>query len=200
MAISPSICELRIPDKQNSLYWSSHQQHSWNWTRVTHSNLPTIIRLTSVYVVAKTSTCHAAPTTRVLQKIKKSVTLSVLCPDLPVNTALLSNRWRWYELISSPCSDSPKPLQAPQSVGSSLSWDGPVYSAATFPATILSQVKLVLKERATKNQIKHQPVQNVAADFLPNESHAKANVSLLARLQKLSSATLNTAHIYDSFV
>ncbi len=34
-------------------------------------------------------------------------------------------------------------------------------------------------------------VQMAAADLLPNESHATANVSLLARLQKLSTVTLN---------
>ncbi len=67
---------------------------------------------------------------------------------------------------------------------------GPVYSAATFPAAVWSQFKLDLKERETTKEIKCGPTQTAAADLLPNESHATANVSLLACLQKLSTATL----------
>ncbi len=77
--------------------------------------------------------------------------LCTLCPDWPVCNGSLSDRCRRYKLISSLCSDSPLPttecLQATPSVGSSLSWDGPVYSAATFPATVWSQFKLDLKKR-----------------------------------------------------
>ncbi len=63
------------------------------------------------------------------------------------------------------------------------SWDGPVYSAAPFPAfglvmNLLS--KLDLKERETTNGIKHEPEQTAAVDLLPSGSHAAANVSSLA--------------------
>ncbi len=44
----------------------------------------------------------------------------------------------------------------------------------------------------TTNEIKRGPAQTAAADLLPNESHATANISLLACLQKLSTATLNS--------
>ncbi len=71
-------------------------------------------------------------------------------------------------------------------------WDGPVYSAATSPATVWSQFKLDLKRE--RQQTKEQ---TAAADFLPNESHATANVSLLARLQKLSTAPLKT-EVYNT--
>ncbi len=40
-------------------------------------------------------------------------------------------------------------------------------------------------------QIKHELAQMDVVDLLPNKSHAIANVSLLARLQKLSIATLS---------
>ncbi len=52
--------------------------------------------------------------------------------------------------------------------------------------------KLDLKERVTANEIKCKPVQTAAVDLLPNDSYAKANVSLLAPLLKLSTATLTT--------
>ncbi len=64
------------------------------------------------------------------------------------------------------------------------------YVAATFPATVSSQFKLDLKGRVTANKIKCKLAQTASADLLPNEFHATANVSLLARLQKLSTATL----------
>ncbi len=77
--------------------------------------------------------------------------LCTLCPDWFFYAALCSNRWRRNELISSPCSDSPlattECLQVTPSVGLSSSWDGSVYSAATFPATVWSQFNLDLKER-----------------------------------------------------
>ncbi len=80
--------------------------------------------------------------------------LRTLCPNLPVYADLLSDRWRWYELISSLCSDLPPPttecLQATPLVSLNLSWDGPVYSTATFPATFLFRFKLDLKEGATR--------------------------------------------------
>ncbi len=43
-----------------------------------------------------------------------------------------------------------------------------------------------MKERATTKDHK-----KAAADLLPNRSHATANISLLAHLQKLSTATLS---------
>ncbi len=64
----------------------------------------------------------------------------------------------------------------------------PVYSTATFTAAVSSQFKLDLKERVTTNEIKRELAQTAAADLLPSGSHATANVSLLARLQKLSTA------------
>ncbi len=128
--------------------------------------------------------------TRVSWKNGTSVTLSVLIG----RSALLSNRWCWFELISSLCSDSPllttECLQATPSVNSRSSWDGPVYSAATFPVIVSSQFKLDLKERETTNIIKREPEQMSAVELLSNESYATANISLLACLQKSSAATL----------
>ncbi len=116
------------------------------------------------------------------RKIKKSDTVCTLCPNSLVYTALLSNRWCWYELISSPCSYSPLPttecLQATPSVGSS--WDGPVYSTATYPVTVSSRFKLDLKERATTIEIKPKLAKMAAAEFLFNQCHATASASLLA--------------------
>ncbi len=64
--------------------------------------------------------------------------------------------------------------------------DWPVYSAATFPATVLSLIMLDLKERATTNDIKLELEQKqrgeAVAELLPNESHAAASVSLLAKV------------------
>ncbi len=74
------------------------------------------------------------------------------------------------------------------SVDLNSSCDEAVYSAATFPASVSSEFKMDLKERATTNEIKCEPVQTAVADLLP-ESHATANVSLLAHLKKLSTAT-----------
>ncbi len=45
-------------------------------------------------------------------------------------------------------------------------------------------------KRETTNEIKRELEQTAAADLLPIESHAIANVSLLACLQKLSTAAL----------
>ncbi len=70
-------------------------------------------------------------------------------------------------------------------VGSNLGLDRPVYSNATFPATVKSGFKLHLEKRATTNEIKHKLLlkQGVeaAVDLPANESHATANISLLAR-------------------
>ncbi len=49
---------------------------------------------------------------------------------------------------------------------------------------------MVLKERATSNEIKHELAQIAATDLLPNESNATANISMLACLQTLSTASL----------
>ncbi len=43
-------------------------------------------------------------------------------------------------------------LQATPSFSSSSTWDGRVYSAATFPATVSSQFKLELKKRKTTTE------------------------------------------------
>ncbi len=103
------------------------------------------------------------------KKLKISEALCTLCPISPVYAALLSDRWRRNKLISSPRSNLPQQttecLQTTPSVGSSSSWDGPVYSTATLPATIWSQFKLDLKERVTTNRIKREPPQTAAADF-----------------------------------
>ncbi len=72
------------------------------------------------------------------------------------------------------------------SVGSSLSWDRPVYPAVTCTATISSWFKLDLKERVTTIKIKCQLGQKQggegAAELLTNKSHATANVSSLAEV------------------
>ncbi len=66
-----------------------------------------------------------------------------------------------------------------------------------FPYNHLVSVQTALKrEREATNEIKCEPTQSAAADLLLNESHATANVSLLACLQNLSTATLDIgAHI-----
>ncbi len=46
------------------------------------------------------------------------------------------------------------------------------------------------REKETTTEIKCEPAQMAAADLLPNKSHATVNIDLLARLQKLSTATL----------
>ncbi len=73
-----------------------------------------------------------ATVSRVLQENKKSVTFTVL-------SVLIG----W----------STRHVLATGDVSTSAGWDRPVYSAATFPATILSQFKPDLKERATTNEI-----------------------------------------------
>ncbi len=79
-------------------------------------------------------------------------------------------------------SDSPlsptECLQVTPSVGSS--WDGPVYSTATYPVTVSSRFKLDLKERATTIEIKPKLAKMAAAEFLFNQCHATASASLLA--------------------
>ncbi len=110
---------------------------------------------------------------QVSRKHEKSLTLSVYA-------ALLSARWH-SDLISSPCSDSPLPttecLQITTSFSSSSSWDGAVYCAATFPATVSSQFKLDLEKKSVNKRNKAWAGTN---DLLPNGSHATANVSLVA--------------------
>ncbi len=125
-----------------------------------------------------------------MEKWQISNALCTLCPDWLVNAALLSNEWLRDELVSSLCSDSPLPTTVSAIHTSSTSWDGPVYSAATFPANDWSQFKLDLKVSETTNVIQRQPAPTAAVGLLPNKSCAAANVSLLARLQKSSTATL----------
>ncbi len=85
----------------------------------------------------------------------------------------------WLAVCALRC-DSPLPTTATPLAGSSSSWDWPVYSAATFPATFSSRFKLDLNERATTNELKRKLGQMATAQWLPRESHATANVSLLA--------------------
>ncbi len=59
---------------------------------------------------------------------------------------------------------------------SSSSWDRPVYSTATFPATASSQLKLDLKDKSNNNKI-IKPEATAAMELLPNKFHATANVS-----------------------
>ncbi len=129
--------------------------------------------------------------TRVLWKNEKCS----FCPNLPVCSAPLSNRWHRCEPISSPCSDSPLPtaecLQATPSVGSSSSSDGPVYYTATFPATVWSQFKLDFKKKDNKRNEVWAGANNCSGSA-HEESHATANISSLAHLQKLSTATLSS--------
>ncbi len=42
--------------------------------------------------------------------------------------------------------------------------------------------------------MKREPAKTAAVDLLPNKSHATANISLLAPLQKLSTATFKREH------
>ncbi len=107
--------------------------------------------------------------------------LCTFCPNLPVHSTLLSDRWcQLFVPYRSPLPTT-ECLQVTPSVGSSSSWDGPVYSVATFPATVQLEFKLDFTERATINKIKCEPRQIAAAELLPNEAHATANISLLAR-------------------
>ncbi len=121
----------------------------------------------------------------------QSVTLCALCPDWSEYVALLSARWHWKELIGCSCLHALTRLCWQQSV---LKRHRKSVAAATFPATVLSWFKLDLKERATTKEIKHKPEQKQewedAAELLPNESHATADNSFLAREQKLPTAAL----------
>ncbi len=93
----------------------------------------------------------------------KSVTLSVLSVLIGQSTlhflATGDVGTSWLAVCALR-SDSSLPttesLQATPTVGSNLSWNGPVYSAATFPATTSSWFKLDLKERVTTNGKKHK--------------------------------------------
>ncbi len=133
--------------------------------------------------------------TRVSQKNEKSVTLSVL--SVLIRRSMLhflvrgdvSMSWSSHRALTHLCQQ--QCLQARLSVGLSSCWHRPINSTVTFPATISSQFKLDVKERATTNEIKRLPVQTAAANLLPRESYAKANICLLALLQKLFTATLN---------
>ncbi len=51
-------------------------------------------------------------------------------------------------------------------------------------------VQTGLKKRATTIEVKRKPPQTAAVDLLLNKSHATANISLLACLQKLYTAAL----------
>ncbi len=91
---------------------------------------------------------------RVSWKNERSVTLSVLCVMIGrsalrfLATGDVGTSWLAHHALTRLCQQ--QSLQATPSVGSSSSWDGPVYSAATFPATVWSQFKLDLKERDNK--------------------------------------------------
>ncbi len=107
-------------------------------------------------------------------KNEKSVTFSVLfLTNLPVYTATGDVGTSWLAHRDNRVSSNNTVSQL------KLELRRPVYSTATQPAFVSSQFKVDLKERATTNE----------ADLRPNKSHATANVSLLARLQKLSTAT-----------
>ncbi len=132
------------------------------------------------------------------KKRKISNTFCTLCPHSLVYAALLSSRWCQCELISSSRSDSPllttECLQATPSVNSSSGWDRPVYSSTTFPETLWSQLKLDLKERETTNELnKAQTDANICSRF--NKFYATVNISLLARLQKVSTTCLTKLHL-----
>ncbi len=107
----------------------------------------------------------------------QSVMFSVLIGQF--THVLLSNRWRQYELIAvrALLLDSPLLttvcLQVTPSVGSSWSWDEPVYSAAPFPATVSNPN---LKERG--QQTKQNAIQS------------KTGRQLVKSLAKLPTAAL----------
>ncbi len=121
----------------------------------------------------------------------QSVTLSVLSVLISSSTqrfsATVDVSTSWFAVCALH-SDSPllttECLQVTPSVGSSSSWDAAVYFTATSPATILSQPKLDLRERATANNLKHELEQKqgeeATAELLPNESHDTAKVSLFS--------------------
>ncbi len=94
-------------------------------------------------------------------------------------TGDIFTRWLAVRALSS---DSPLPTtECLQTTLTAWAW------AATFPANVLSQFKLdLLKERASTNGIKHEPTSTAMAELLPNESHAAANVSLLAKITNCS--------------
>ncbi len=135
-----------------------------------------------------------ATRTRVSRKNEKPVTLSVLSVLNRRSTLCVfatGNVGTSWLAVRTLRSDSPLPitecLHATPSVGLRSNWDGPVRCAATFP---LSQFKLDLKDGVTTKEIKCEAAQTAAEDLFTNKSHATANVSLLAHLQKFSTATL----------
>ncbi len=76
----------------------------------------------------------------------QSVTLSVLSVLICLSTlpflATGDVATSWLAVRALRSDSTTECQQAAPSVGSSSSWDGPVYSAATFPATVWSQFKL----------------------------------------------------------
>ncbi len=91
---------------------------------------------------------------KVLWKNEKSFMLSVLSVLIGRSTLrflVTGDVGMSWLAVHALRSDSPLPaterLQTTPSVGSSSSWDRPVYSAATFPATVWSQFRLDFRER-----------------------------------------------------
>ncbi len=97
------------------------------------------------------------------EKNEKSVMLSVLSVLIGRSTQRflptgdVSMSWLAHRALTRLCQQ--QCLQVTPSVGSSSRWDGAVYSAATFPASVWSQFKLDSQERTTTNEIKHEPEQ-----------------------------------------
>ncbi len=107
--------------------------------------------------------------------------------SLPV-LAYVSTSWLAVRAL---CSDSPLPTTL------SPTWaraETDQFTPLQLSMSKTVQFKQDFKEKATTNEIKHEPEkkrgEEAAAELLPNESNATANVSLLAHSQRLSTAAL----------
>ncbi len=118
-----------------------------------------------------------------MEKWKISDALCTLCPNSPVYAVLLSDRWRQYELISSEC------LQATPSVGSSSSWDGPVY----FICKCLVSVQTGLKGESDDKQNKARAGVNGCSRF------ASQWVIFHMNLEDYQSFLISGATMFQSF-
>ncbi len=111
-----------------------------------------------------------------------------LCPNWPVYTAHLSDRWCRYKLISCSCLalwfvSANNRMSASHTVSRlELKLRRTSLLCCNFPCNRFVSVQTGLTRESDKWGM-------TAADLFPNKSHATANVSLLACLQKLHSTT-----------
>ncbi len=85
------------------------------------------------------------------------IALCTLCPNSPVYAALLSDKWCCYELISSPCCDSPlsTTVFASHTVSRlklELRWTGLLH--CSFPCNHFVSVQIGLKKESNNKQNK----------------------------------------------